>query len=109
MQIGAAAVGPQQIKAVGHVQFVGAAGVFGHDGQAIVIANFAHHGGVGVLVQQRAQLFKEAQILGLCFVKLVILPTIGVDIIHSRVVALGLTTAWVVTQLFVVEVIVGGV
>jgi hypothetical protein len=95
----------QQVEAVGHVQLVATRGVFGHARQPVVVADFADHGSVGILVEQGAQALQEGQVLRPALVVDVALPAVGVEGIDRRVgvAAVGCTPARVVAQLRVVE------
>ena len=94
---------PQHVKAIGHVQTAGP-GVIGHDLHIAVrgIAHLAHHGAVGVFVQQAAQAFQPADILGPGFGEFMILHFIGV---HGRQVVTRGKGA-VGPQLGIVEIVI---
>ncbi len=99
----------EQFEAVGHVQLVAAAGVFGDARQAIVVADFADHRRVRVLIEQAAQALQELEVLRLALVELVPLPGVRIDRRHGRIVTGRLAARRVVAQLGVVEVEVDGV
>ena len=99
----------QQIEAVGHVQLVAIGRVLGNHLQRIVGPHFAHRGGVGELVQQRAQPLQERQVLGLGLVVQVALPGVGVDPIRLRNCLASTGLGRVVVQRLTVEVEIDGI
>ena len=96
----------EQVEAVGHVQPVAAAGVFGNHLQGMVVTHFAHQRGVGVAVQQPAHALQERDVLRLGLVVDVFLPAVRVDDAQPRVVLLVAADGRVVLQRRVVEVVV---
>ncbi len=64
----------EQVEGVSHVQLVTSGGVLGHAFQRVVVADFAHRRGAGVLIHQGAQVLQEARVLRAAEVVDVALP-----------------------------------
>ena len=93
---------PQQFETIGHMEPVGAGGVFGHEVERLIpiFANLAHDHPVGIRVGQRAEALEKAERLWPVFVVDVVLKAIGLPRMGPCLGGGG----WVCAQLWVVHV-----